>query len=57
MTTDEKIDMLIERMDSVESRIQTFIQTVEPYLAEVLPMIERIESSPMFKMLVGGKKK
>lgn len=53
----ERIDTIVARLTAIEDRINTFLIELQPILEEAIPMIERIQSSPTFRMLTGGKKR
>jgi ABC-type transporter Mla subunit MlaD len=53
----DKVDGMIARFTAIEERVAAAWEKIEPLLSEVMPLMAKIEASPMFKMITAGGKK
>ena len=61
MTTEDmtlaEVKAMRAELNEIKTVISNLLDQLAPYVDQLGPMIESIESSPMFKMIVGKKKK
>jgi len=61
MTTEDmtlaEVKAMRAELNEIKIVISNLLDQLAPYVDQLGPMIESIESSPMFKMIVGKKKK
>jgi hypothetical protein len=71
VTDSERIAYLEHTLDSIEGKVDTFVEAfdktlenvnaviakIEPHLENLGPMIDSLANNPMFRMFTGGKKR
>ena len=57
MTDTEKLDEILMLVRSMHEDIESIKTKVDEVVPEVKPILDQLTSSPMFRMIAGGKAK
>lgn len=57
MTTDEKLDAVLSMVSELHATVADIQEKINGVIPEVKPAVDALMSSPLIRMMTGGKRK